>query len=82
MDLLKLIPPNVRRWVYAIYGLVGLILGAISAAYGALGDSAPDWLRIVLAVYAFVGTAIGATAGSNVSQPSDGDGGTPPARRC
>jgi len=28
--------------------------------------ASPDWLKVTLSVYAFLGTAIGATAASNV----------------
>ena len=66
MDLLKEIPARVRQWIYIVYGLVGLIVGAIAVAYAAVDAAAPDWFRITLAVYALVGPAVGVTAGSNV----------------
>lgn len=62
--LIEIIPAHARKYVYAIYALIGLILGAWSVA------ETPGWLVTALAVYAFVGTALGLTAASN-TQPLD-----------
>lgn len=58
-----------RKVVYAVYALVGLVVGAFQVGYGAVDAAVPAWLKVTLAVYAFVGTAIGATAASNVKTP-------------
>jgi hypothetical protein len=67
--LKDIVSPSSRRWVYAVYSLIGLALGCIQAGFGAVNAGTPDWLKICLAVYAFFGTAIGATAASNVTTP-------------
>jgi hypothetical protein len=68
--LTDILPPAARKTVYFVYALIGFVFGAIQVGYGAAPHSAiPAWLKIALAVYAFVGTAIGATAASNVAGP-------------
>ena len=58
----------VREKLYLVYTLVGLVIGAIQVAYAATdGTPQPDWLTIALAVYAYVGIALGATAASNTN---------------
>lgn len=64
--LTDILPAPTRKVVYAAYALTGLVLGAIQAGYGALDNVSPDWMKVALAVYAFIGTAVGATAASNV----------------
>lgn len=55
-----------RKALYSTYSLIGLVVGGIQAAYGSVSAGSPDWLKVTLSVYAFLGTAIGATAASNV----------------
>jgi len=62
--LLDIIPAQGRKYLYAAYALVGLILGATQVGFLAAGDQ-PLWLTIALAVYGFIGTGIGATASVN-----------------
>jgi|tagenome__1003787_1003787.scaffolds.fasta_scaffold18399349_1 hypothetical protein len=65
--LTDILSPVKRKHIYGIYSAVGLIFGAIQAGFATLNSGTPDWLKVALAVYAFAGTAIGATAASNVS---------------
>lgn len=69
--------PAKRKVIYATYSTVGLLLGGVQAGLGAVEVGSPDWLKASLAVYAFFGTAIGATAASNVqvrpARPADDD---------
>ncbi len=67
--LTDIISPRKRKYVYGIYSAVGLIFGAIQAGLGTLNSGTPDWLKVAFAVYAFAGTAVGATAASNVLTP-------------
>ena len=78
--LTGILSPKVRRDVYTIYAGVGLLIGCVQAAIGAVSEGpTPDFLKAALAVYAFIGTAIGATAASNVTVPgADEAGGSPP----
>ncbi|MGH3507815.1 MAG: hypothetical protein ACRDO2_11490 [Nocardioidaceae bacterium] len=64
--LTDVLSPGARKMIYFAYALVGLGVGAVQAGYGSVNVATPDWLKITLAVYAFVGTFIGATAASNV----------------
>lgn len=59
--LVDVIPDTARKYFYAIFALVGVVLGAWKIA-----DPSATWVETALAVYAFVGTAFGATAASNV----------------
>ena len=67
--LTNIFSPTKRKFIYTLYSSVGLILGGVQAGLGAVEVGSPDWLKASLAVYAFFGTAIGATAASNVQQP-------------
>ena len=58
--------PGARKALYTVYSLIGLVVGGIQAAFGSVSAASPDWLKVTLSVYAFLGTAIGATAASNV----------------
>jgi len=64
--------PRARKTVYTVYATIGLVIGCVQAGYGAVSTAGvPDWLKVVLSIYAFLGTAIGATAASNVTmQPN------------
>lgn len=64
--------PAARKAVYLVFWLVGLVLGALTAGYGAADAAAPEHLDVALAVYAFLGAAVGYTAQSNV-MPGDDD---------
>ena len=59
--LKDIIPASWRKAVYAVYAVIGLVLGAWQVAQ----SPAPGWLITALTVYGFVGTALGATAASN-----------------
>lgn len=54
--------PKVRKVLYIVYAVAGLILSAI-AAWG----SNPDWLVPAFGVYGVVGTGLGFVAQSNTS---------------
>lgn len=59
-----LIPAQVRKYLYAAYFVIGVVLGALSL----LGKDVGDWLT----VYAYVGTALGLVAASNTNPPEEG----------
>ena len=78
--LTGIVAARTRKYIYTAYSLIGLIAGAVQAAYGSIGGTSPDWLKVTLSVYAFLGTAIGATAASNVmSTPREPESRTPAA---
>lgn len=76
MNPLTMIPALYRKYLYLGYFLVGVAFGAIQVGFAAVPDTAqPAWLTVALVVYAYLGTALGITAASNVTT----DDGPPPA---
>lgn len=70
---------RVRARMYAAYALVGLVIGAVQTAYSALPDTdVPEFLTVSLAVYAYLGIALGFTAASNAKNAPK-EGSSPPA---
>lgn len=59
-----------RAVVYAAYAIIGVILGATQVGYAAAEVGQPVWLTVTLAVFAFLGGAIGYTAVTHT--PKDG----------
>ncbi|WP_237185477.1 hypothetical protein [Rothia nasimurium] len=51
----ELITARARRWVYALYALGSVVLGAIQVGYSAGGFAHPVWLTIATAVWVFLG---------------------------
>lgn len=75
--LIGILPAETRKKLYFAFSALGLLLGAIQVAYGSLpGVDQPAWLTATLSVYAFIGTAAGATAASN-TKTSGTSGGKP-----
>lgn len=62
-----LIPPTVRRWMYAILSLVGVAMTAVVAAYAAVGTTVPSWATVTLAVLGVLAGPFGFLAANNVS---------------
>lgn len=60
-----IIPASWRKPVYAAYALAGAIIGAVQVGYLSAEAGQPLWLTVTLAVYGFLGTAIGFTASAN-----------------
>jgi hypothetical protein len=56
-----------RGFIYFAYALLGLLFGSVQAYLTAVDASTPTWMKGAVAVYAYVGIAIGATAASNTS---------------
>ena len=59
--------PKLRRVLYSIYAVVGLITGSVQVAYAAAELGQPVWLTVALAVYAYVGVSFGFAAATKVS---------------
>ena len=59
------IPPAARSYVYWVFGVVSLVVGATQVGYAAVDLPAPDWLTVALAVVPFVGAGIGYTAATH-----------------
>ena len=65
------LPPEIRAKLYLGFAVVGVALGAIQVGYGAASVDQPTWLTGALAVYVFAGPALGLTAASNTTIPTD-----------
>lgn len=63
--LRDVIPAAWRKPTYAAYALAGAIIGAVQVGYLSAEAGQPVWLTVTLAVYGFIGTAIGFTASAN-----------------
>lgn len=59
------LPATWRRWIYAIYAIAGVGIGAVEVGFAAAEFAQPVWLTVTLAVYAFVGGAVDLTATSH-----------------
>lgn len=63
--LTDIIPASYRKIAYAVFAVLGVIIGAVQVGYAAAEAGQPVALTVVLAVYAFVGGALGFTAAQN-----------------
>lgn len=61
-DVGELINARARRWVYALYALGSVILGAIQVGYSAASLGNPTWLIVATAVWVFLGGPQGVLA--------------------
>ena len=59
--------PEIRKYLYTLYWVVGIVLGSLSAAYS-LGDTIPHWLKVFAVVYGYVAIPLGFTAAQNVTR--------------
>lgn len=59
------IPDRYRTYVYAVYATLGVVIGSIQVGYAAAEAGQPVWLTVALAVFAYVGGAIGYTAATH-----------------
>lgn len=63
--LTDIFPTEIRRKIYWVFALIGLILGGTQVGFSSAELGQPSWLTVLLAVYSFVGGAIGFTAQAN-----------------
>lgn len=71
--LVDFLTPGIRQRIYFGYALIGLVLSATQVGFSAAAQGQPTWLTVVLAIFAFIGTALGATAASNVQTGKGAD---------
>lgn len=57
--LVDVLPATVRQYAYAVYALLGVILGSVDLASDA------GWIATALSIYAYVGGAVGLVAAAN-----------------
>lgn len=63
--------PSARQRVYDVFWVAGLLLGSLWVGFQTVGDTVPGWVSVAMAVYLYVGAAVGFTARQNVTFPSD-----------
>ena len=63
-----LIPAHIRAHIYAAFAFLGIALGGVQVGYAAAELGQPVWLTVALAVYGFVGGALGLTARANTPE--------------
>ena len=72
--LVNIFGPALRARLYAAYAVVGLVIGSVQAGYSAVADRGveiPAGIQVALAVYAYLGIALGFTAASNVTEKNE-----------
>lgn len=65
------IPDRYRTYAYFIFAALGVAIGSVQVGYAAAEAGQPVWLTVALAVFAYVGGAIGFTAGTHVPAAPD-----------
>ena len=65
MNYTPAISPSVRTKLYLIYSILGVVLGAVQVGFATVEAPFPPWLKVTLAVFVFLGGAIGYTAASH-----------------
>lgn len=68
-----ILTPKQRKLFYAIFGLVGVALGATLAGFAAAEAGVPVALKVALGVYTFLGGAFGVTAVANTPSQTHKD---------
>ncbi len=63
--------PGLRRGVYNVFWALGLLLGATQVGFASAQAGQPVALTVALAVYAFLGGAIGYVASTNTPATED-----------
>ena len=64
------IPPKVRLYLYLVFAVIGLGLGAAAVGFSTADVSQPTWLKVAQAVLNFVAAGFGYTAATHVNQPT------------
>lgn len=67
MNPFTMLPPQVRRVVYIVFGVLGLVLIGLEAGY----TDAPGWVDVYQRVYGAVAPLVGITAAANVGAPGE-----------
>lgn len=65
-ELLQAIPEKYRGVAYAVFGVVGVVLGATGVGFAAASAALPTWYVVATAVYAFLGGPAALTARANL----------------
>lgn len=69
----SIIPAHVRRIVYVVLAVAGLVLGATQVGYSSIEMNQPEWLTVALSVYAYLAGGSGILATLNTPRQQDVD---------
>lgn len=61
--------PEIRKIAYIVSTILGIALGALQVGFASANAGQPVWLTVALAVYAFIGGALGIQAATNTTTP-------------
>ena len=61
--------PAIRRWVYRVFWIAGVAIGATQVVYLTIGQDQPVWLTAAVAVLAYLSIATNYQADRNTSVP-------------
>lgn len=65
--LTDVVPAQYRKYLYTAYAVIGVLIGATQVGYVAASQGQPTWLTVALAIYAYLGIALGFTAAANTT---------------
>lgn len=66
-DLRDSLSTRARDILYAVFAILGIVIGAVQVGVAAAEMSQPVWLTVALAVYAFLGGAFGKLSRDNIN---------------
>lgn len=80
ISMLQSIPALWRKRIYLAYGATVVLIGAIQAGLATANAGTPTYLKVAISIVAYLGGALGLTAGVNVNEedgppPAPADGG-------
>lgn len=58
----RVLPRDIRRIIYYVLAVAGVVIGALQTAYGALGQDRPAWLIVATSVLAYLAGGSGVLA--------------------
>ena len=59
--------PTARKWIYGVYAILAIAVGATAAGFLAVTTTLPTWLQITQAVIAYLAIPIGGLAAANTN---------------
>lgn len=65
----EMIPANVRKWLYVVISLTGVVLTAVMAGFAAAAIAIPVWVTVGLTVLGVLAGPFGFLAANNVTLP-------------
>lgn len=65
-----ILAPGLRRVLYIVFAVIGVVFGATQTAFVTAEVAAPIWLTVAFQVYLYVGGAFGLVAATNTTTPT------------